>query len=63
MTDDWRVFRPAIWLGMLGIALMLVLNFYIGLALVGGAIGIGARIETRRRRARRGLPTGRTRRR
>ena len=54
--DDWRVFRPAIWVGMLGIAIMVVLSFYIGLAVVGGAIGMGARIQTSRRR----LAAGRT---
>lgn len=63
MSDDWRVFRPAIWVAMLGIAVMLVLNSYVGAAIIGGAIGIGGRIETTRRRARRGLPARRARRR
>jgi hypothetical protein len=63
VTDDWRAFRPAIWVAMLGIAAMLVLNAYIGVAIIGAAIGIGARIETSRRRAQRGLPARRPRRR
>ena len=51
MTGDWRTFRPAIWLAMVGIALALVVNPpYIGVGVVGGAIGVGLRIERRRRR-------------
>ena len=61
--SDWRVFRPAIWLVMLGIALMLLLSpVYIGAAVVGGAIGVGLRIEARRRRIARGTPPRRRRR-
>lgn len=56
MNGDWKVFRPAIWLGMIGIVALLVLNVFVGIALVGGAIGVGLRIETGRRRAARGLP-------
>jgi hypothetical protein len=48
---------------MLGIAIMLVLSFYIGLAVVGGAIGMGARIQTSRRRLAAGRPVRRPRRR
>jgi hypothetical protein len=62
-VDDWRVFRPAIWVGMAGIAIMLVLSFYIGLGVVGGAIGIAARIQTSRRRLAAGQPVRRPRRR
>ncbi|MFZ0043263.1 MAG: hypothetical protein WAK93_18285 [Solirubrobacteraceae bacterium] len=51
MGQDWRVFRPAIWLAMLGIAVCLV-NVYVGIGLLGGAIGVGLRIRVRRRRAR-----------
>jgi hypothetical protein len=55
--DDWRAFRPAIWLGMLAIAVMLlVAPVYIGAALLGGAIGVGLRIQTSRRRIARGAP-------
>ena len=57
MIDNWRVFRPAIWLGMLGVALLLLVSpFYFGAVLLGAAIGIVFRIETGRRRAARGLP-------
>ena len=59
-AGDWRVFRPAIWVGFVGIAVMLVLSFYIGLGIVGGAIGMGARIGTSRRRRARGLPARRS---
>jgi hypothetical protein len=46
----WQVFRPAIWLAMLGIALALVVNPpYIGVAVLGASIGIAGRIATRRR--------------
>jgi hypothetical protein len=50
MRGDWRDFRPAIWLAMLGIALILVLNPpYIGAAMLGAAIGIALKITRRRR--------------
>jgi hypothetical protein len=62
-VQDWRVFRPAIWLGMLGVAVMLLLNFYVGLAVLGGAIGVGARIQASRRRVAAGGPVRRSRRR
>ena len=62
--SDWRVFRPAIWLAMLGIALMLLIApVYIGAVFVGAAIGMGLRIETGRRRIARGAPARRPRRR
>jgi hypothetical protein len=58
------VFRPAIWLVMLGIAVLLVVNGYLGIAVLGAGIGTGVRIQTRRRRLRRaGAGTVRTRRR
>jgi hypothetical protein len=60
--QDWRVFRPAIWLGMLGVALVLLITPpYIGAAVVGAAIGIAVRIQTVRRRVARGLPPPRRR--
>jgi hypothetical protein len=63
-SGDWRVFRPAIWLVMLGIALLLIVNGYLGIAVVGAGIGTGVRIQTRRRRLRRAAGgTVRTRRR
>lgn len=55
MTGDWRIYRPAIWLVMVGIAVALLINPpYIGAALAGAGIGIGARIVTRSRRRRAG---------
>jgi hypothetical protein len=52
--NDWRLFRPAIWLAMLGIAVMLlVAPFYLGAVLIGAAIGVALRIEQGRRRAAR----------
>jgi hypothetical protein len=52
MTGDWRDFRPAIWLAMLGIAVMLLINpFYWGAVFIGAAIGAAVRIEQRRRRS------------
>jgi uncharacterized membrane protein len=49
--NDWRVFRPAIWLAMLGVAVMLlVAPFYLGAVLLGAAIGVALRIEQGRRR-------------
>ena len=61
--QDWRVFRPAIWLAMLGVALMLLIApVYIGAVVVGAGIGIGVRIQTRRRRIAPGVPTRRSKR-
>ena len=52
MTGDWRDFRPAIWLAMLGVAVMLLVSpFYWGAIFIGAAIGVGVRIEQRRRRS------------
>jgi hypothetical protein len=51
--NGWRAYRPAIWLAMLGIAVILVLNAVVGIVLVGAAIGVGARIDRSRRRLRR----------
>ena len=60
--NDWRVFRPAIWLGMVGIAIMILVSpIYIGAAVVGGAIGMGLRVQTSRRRIARGQPARRPR--
>ena len=62
--NDWRMFRPAIWLAMLGVAVMLlVAPFYLGAVLLGAAIGVALRIEQGRRRRARSLPPGRRRRR
>ncbi len=59
---DWRLFRPAIWVAMLGVALLLLVTpVYFGLVLLGAAIGIACRVETGRRRVARGLPPRRRR--
>jgi hypothetical protein len=64
MTGDWRDYRPAIWLTMIGIAVILLVNpAYIGAIFLGFAIGAAIRITQRRRRAaanpvrRKGGPT------
>jgi hypothetical protein len=52
VNGDWREFRPAIWLAMIGIAVMLVLHpFYFGAVPIGAAIGAAFRIRQRQRRA------------
>jgi hypothetical protein len=52
MTGDWRIWRPAIWLAMLGVAVMLLITpAFIGAIFLGGAIGAAIRIDQRRRRA------------
>ena len=53
MTGDWRDFRPAIWLVMLGIAVILLVKpWFLGAIFFGGAIGIAAKVYRGRRRAR-----------
>jgi hypothetical protein len=52
MTGDWRDYRPAIWLAMLGVAVMLLISpAYLGAVPLGAAIGAAIRIRQRRRRA------------
>jgi len=52
MTGDWRDWRPAIWLTMLGIAVMLLFRpFYFGAIFIGAALGAAIRINQRRRPA------------
>jgi hypothetical protein len=52
MNSDWRDWRPAIWLAMLGVALVLLVSPpYIGAVVLGGAIGAAIRIRQRRHRA------------
>ena len=42
MTGDWRDFRPAIWLAMLGIAVMLLVSpFFIGAVFLGARDRVG----------------------
>ncbi len=51
MTGDWRDWRPAIWLAMLGVAVILLVNPpYISAIFFGAAIGTAIRIRQRRRR-------------
>ncbi len=52
LTGDWRDWRPAIWLAMLGVAIaLLVTPWYFGAVFIGAAIGVAIRIQQRRRRA------------
>jgi hypothetical protein len=54
MVNGWRVWRPAIWLAMIGIAVLLMMSTpYLGILIIGGALGVGARITQRRRRVNR----------
>jgi hypothetical protein len=51
MTGDWRDYRPAIWLTMLGAAVTIVVTpHYFGAVFFGAAIGAAIRIRQRRRR-------------
>ena len=51
IRGDWRDWRPAIWLTMIGIAVMLLFTpFYVGVLFIGAAIGMAIRISQRRRR-------------
>ncbi len=50
---SWKLWRPVIWLTMIGIALGLLVNPYLGVLVVGGAIGVAAKIA-------RGRPGSRT---
>ncbi len=60
VTGDWRDFRPAIWLTMIGLAVMLVAPFYFGAIFIGMAVGAALKISRRRRQisrtTRHGLP-------
>jgi hypothetical protein len=50
MRGDWKDWRPAIWLTMLGIAVVLLVQpFWIGALFFGAAIGAAIRIRQRRR--------------
>jgi len=53
VKGDWRDYRPAIWLTMLGIAVaILVQPPYLSALLFGAAIGAAIRIRQRRRSRR-----------
>jgi hypothetical protein len=43
--DDWKRYRPAIWLMFLGVALALVLNLIAGAAFIGAGLGVGVMIS------------------
>jgi 4-amino-4-deoxy-L-arabinose transferase-like glycosyltransferase len=50
MRGDWRDYRPAIWLTMLGVAMALAVNPpYFSAIFFGAAIGAAIRIRQRRR--------------
>jgi hypothetical protein len=42
--EDWKRFRPAIWLIILGVALGLLLNLIAGAIFIGAGLGIGVMI-------------------
>jgi hypothetical protein len=43
---NWTRFRPAIWLAMLGVALVLVVNPpYVGAIFLGAAIGVALKVR------------------
>ena len=51
MRGDWKDWRPAIWLAMLGVAVALLVNpWYFAAIPFGAAIGAAIRIQQRRRR-------------
>jgi hypothetical protein len=51
VSDGWKQWRPAIWLAMLGVAVMLLISpFWLSAVLFGAAIGAAIRIDQRRRR-------------
>ena len=43
--NDWKRYRPAVWLMILGLALALVLNLIAGAAFIGAGIGVGVIIN------------------
>jgi hypothetical protein len=52
--SDWRAYRPAIWLAMFGIALLLLISPpYFGALALGAAIGVAVGIDRRRSGAQR----------
>ena len=42
--EDWKRYRPAIWLVILGLALALVLNLIAGAVFIGAGLGVGVLI-------------------
>ena len=43
--NDWRRYRPAIWLLILGLTVALVLNLIAGAVFIGASIGVGVLIH------------------
>ena len=51
--SDWRIYRPAIWLAMIAVAVaLLVTPVYWSALPLGAAVGIGLKIGRQRRRMR-----------
>ena len=54
MRGDWRDYRPAIWLAMVAVTVIVVVSpHYLGAFFLGGAIGAAIRIRGRHGRAAR----------
>jgi hypothetical protein len=50
MIGTWRDYRPAIWLAMLGVAVMLLVPpAYVGALFLGAAIGVAVKVNRGRR--------------
>jgi hypothetical protein len=43
--NDWKRYRPAIWMVMLGVAVALVLNLIVGAVFIGAGLGVGVIIN------------------
>ena len=43
--NDWKRYRPAIWLLILGVALVLVVNLIVGAVFIGAGVGVGVMIS------------------
>jgi hypothetical protein len=57
MSDDWRVYRPAIWMAMLGIAVLLLVSpWYLAAFPLGAALGLAFKITRQRQRQRQPRP-------
>lgn len=53
MTNGWKQWRPAIWLAMIGVAVLIVISpWYLAAIPFGAALGSALRIRQRNRRAR-----------
>ncbi len=43
--NDWKRYRPAIWLVILGLALAIALNLIAGAAFIGAGLGVAVIIS------------------